>query len=122
MRSRDLPLCVALLALAGGSACAVNRPAASAPKCSVEGGERLPPESGGAEALCAEIEAATAGLPAKTSISVKVKSASALAARVTVDGRALPELNMARSDAVLDRGAFERFAQAIAASAKAGPK
>jgi hypothetical protein len=117
MRSRHLPLGFALLALAGGSACAVNRPAASAPRCSVEGAERLPSASGGAEALCAEIEAATAGLPA-TAISVRVVSASALAASVTVDGRTLPEIKMARSDGTLDRRAFKRFAEAIAASAR----
>lgn len=117
MRSRHLSLGFALLALAGGSACAVNRPATSAPRCSVEGGERLPAESGGAKALCDEIEAATAGLPAATAISVRVMSASALAASVTIEGRTMPEIKMARSDGTLDRRAFKRFAGAIAASA-----
>lgn len=121
MGPRHLSLCCALLALAGGSACAVNRPAESGPRCTVEGGELLPPESGGAAALCADIEAATASLPVPTTVSVRVASSSLLAANVTVDGRVLPEIKMARSDSPLDRSAFQRFAKAIASAAARRP-
>lgn len=117
MRSRHLSLYCALLALAGESACAVNRPAGSNLSCAVQGGELLPTESGGADALCAEIEAAIAGLPAPPSVTVRVLSPGLLAATVTVGGRTLPEIKMARSDSPLDRTAFRRFAQAIAATA-----
>ncbi len=122
MGSKHVSLCCALLALAGGSACAVNRPAGSEARCTVQGGELLPPESGGAEALCADIEAATASLPVPATVSVRVVSPAMLAADVTVGGRTLPEIKLARSDSLLDRSSFQRFAQAIAAASAAAPK
>ena len=85
--------------------------------CSVARGELLPAGSGGAEALCAEIKTAAAELRlAQPSVVVEVVSPYMLAARVSVGGRSLPEMKMARSDQALDRAAFRRFAQAIAAS------
>ena len=115
-------MCSALLALAGGSACAMNRPADSSGRCTVQGAELLPPESGGGEALCAEIEAATAKLPGPPAVSVRVVRPHLLAASVTIEGRTLPELKMSRSDRALDRQAFQRFAKAIAKAAAAPPK
>ena len=119
MRSRHLAICCALLALAGGSACAVNLPGEGEARCTVQGGEKLPAGSGGVEALCAEIDAATANLPERPAVTVRVEAAQVLAARVTIDGRTLPEIKMARSDRALDRLAFRRFAQAIAAASTA---
>ncbi|MBA3526937.1 MAG: hypothetical protein M3438_06550 [Pseudomonadota bacterium] len=119
MGSRHLMVGCALLLLAGGSACAVNRPTTAAASCIVQGGELLPPETGGAAALCAEIEAATAGLPTPARVSVRVLSPVMLAADVTVGDRALPQIKMARSDSQLDRAAFRRFAQAIAIASAA---
>lgn len=119
MASKHIALCCALLAFAGGSACAVTGPAGSAARCSVESGEKLPAQSGGAEALCAEIEGATANLAPLPTVAVRVVRPGVLAATVTRGGRTLPEIKMARFDRELDRAAFKRFAQAIVKAAAA---
>jgi hypothetical protein len=96
------------------------------PRCVVEHGDRLPPETGGAAALCAAIMKAAgerAGrLPA--TVDVRVLSPSSLSATVKLaDGRVLPEQNMAVSDRQLNRQSIDRFAAAIAADiAKAGQR
>lgn len=122
MGSKHILLSCALLALAGGSACAVNRPGDNAARCTVQGGELLPPSSGGGEALCAEIEAAIAQSATPATVSVRVVAPHLLAATVTVGGRDLPEIKMSRSDAALDRLAFRRFAKAIVAAAANPPR
>ena len=95
-------------------------PAAGGVQCSVERGELLPPASGGAEALCGDIEQAAAELgDVPTSVTVTVVSPYRMAAVVTVGGKRLPELNMASSDRELGRESLRRFAQAIASAAKA---
>lgn len=99
----------------------MNRPAVGDVRCTVERGELLPPGSGGAEALCAEIDEATAGLPVRPTVAVRVVSPSLLAAVVTVGGQALPEVKLARADGALDRMAFRRFAQSIATIAARQP-
>jgi hypothetical protein len=98
----------------------MNTAGERSPRCTVQGGELLPLASGGADALCAEIEAATADLSKPITVSVRVLKPQLLAATVTVEGRILPEMKMARADRPLDRSAFERFAKSIAAAA-AGP-
>ena len=96
----------------------MNGPAKGAARCSVEGGEKLPVASGGAEALCAEIETATAQLAAPPTVLVRIVGSHLLAATVSVGGRDLPEIKFARSDKALDRSAFKRFAEAIARAAE----
>jgi len=86
--------------------------------CQVVGAGLLPADSGGADAICAAIDAAAAEQAPGTSFTVEVRvlSASSLAAIVRLgDGRALPEQKMAVSDRNLDRGSIDRFADAIAA-------
>lgn len=94
--------------------------------CRIVGADKLPAESGGAEALCAALEQAlsSASPGAGYSVEVRVLSPHSLAATVrTADGRALPEQKMAVSDRTLTKGSIERFARAVgAALAKAGER
>jgi len=59
MRGRLATLASVAL-FASGSACAMNTPESSPSGCRVIGGELLPPESGGADALCKAITTAAA--------------------------------------------------------------
>jgi hypothetical protein len=97
-----------------GNACAMNSP--SGPHCRVTNGDKLPAGSGGPDALCAAIERAVSiRLPGVDfSAEVTVLSSSMLAATLTANGRQLPEQKFASMDRDLDRGSFERFAQALA--------
>jgi hypothetical protein len=94
--------------------------------CRVIGGEKLPAESGGSDALCNAIAAAAAeqapGLG--YSVEVTVHPLSRLSASVTTeDGRKLEGLNFTRMDRPLSQSAFKHFASSIAAElAKAGGK
>jgi hypothetical protein len=93
--------------------------------CSVVGGDKLPPLSGGSIAVCAEIERAVAAASpaAHYSAEVLVLSKSRLSATLVVDGHALPEQHFAIMDSELDAGAIQRFAaslaRAVAGAAKA---
>ena len=111
-------------ALASGSACAMTLPEQVSAGCRVIGGELLPPDSGGANALCGAIAAAAAKHAAGVgySVEVRVLPKSRLSASLTLsDGRKLPEQNFVRMDKPLSSGAFERFAESIASElAKAG--
>lgn len=119
MFGRLLPWIIA--AAAGIAACA---PAMSTPAspCRVTGGEKLPPDSGGAAGICAAVERAIAATAPTLQVSVEVRvlSNSALSASIVTNGRKLPDQNFAISDRALNRGAIERFAQAIAQAAKDG--
>jgi hypothetical protein len=101
-----------------GSACAMNSSERHpSPSCQVIDGNKLPAESGGADALCREIAAATAeaapGIGYR--IEIRVLPRSRLSATVTTaDGRRLPELGMASMDKPLTAGSFKRFAASIA--------
>jgi hypothetical protein len=53
-------------------------------------------------------------------VEVRVLSNSALAAAIVANGKKLPEQHFAVSDRLLNRGAVERFAHAVAEAAKAG--
>lgn len=92
--------------------------------CLVIGGEKLPAESGGADALCRAITAAIADQAPNVgySVEVQVLAQSRLSASVTTeDGREIAEQKFARMDRPLSASAFERFAQTIASElAKAG--
>jgi hypothetical protein len=111
-------------ALASGSACAMTPPEQSSIGCRVIGEELLPPESGGADALCNAIASAAAKHAAGVgySVEVRVLPRSRLSASLTLsDGRKLPEQSFVRMDQPLSSGAFARFAESIAAElAKAG--
>lgn len=95
------------------------------PACKVLGGEKLPTSSGGAVALCAEIEKAVAAASSTQnySVVVRVLPKSRLSASLTVNGRHLPEQHFAIMDSDLNGGAIQRFAtgvaEAIASAAKA---
>ena len=116
--------------LASQAACAVSSPQQqqqqASGECRVTGKEKLPPETGGADALCAAIrEAFAAQAPGVGySVEVQVLSPSMLSAAVTLsDGRTLPELRHATMDRTLSRSSLQRFANALAAElAKAAPR
>ena len=112
------------IAMASGSACAMS-PAGKTVACRVVDGAKLPQGSGGAGALCRAVEAAAARqVPAAAfAVEVRVVSRSALVAAVRMtDGRKLPELNLAVSDAPLNARAIQRFAAAIAGQAAGAAK
>ena len=123
MRGRLAAFASAAL-LAGGSACAMSSPERSAAGCRVVGGEQLPAESGGADALCKAIaNAAAEKAPGQNySVEVRVLPRSRMAAEITMsDGRKLAEQKFASMDKPLSSGSFKRFADAIALElAKAG--
>ena len=107
----------AAAALASGSACAMSTAEPNPASCRVIGGEKLPRESGGADALCKAIAAAAAQqAPGMAyAVEVKVLANSRLTASVTTgDGRKLADLSFARMDRPLTSEAFQRFARAIA--------
>ncbi|HET7710282.1 MAG TPA: hypothetical protein VFK50_12255 [Sphingomicrobium sp.] len=107
-------IALASVAWAGGSACAMNSEPVAAADCVVEGGEKLPPETGGAAAICAAIKDALKSEAGTIQVRVDVKSNAWLVARIERDGIALPDQNMAVSDGKLGKGSIERFARAIA--------
>jgi ABC-type glycerol-3-phosphate transport system substrate-binding protein len=127
MRERLFRFAIAS-ALAGvsGSACAMSTGEGRAEACRVVGGEKLPVESGGSDALCkAIVDAVEQQAPGlRYQVEVTVLPRSRLTASITTgDGRRLPEQSFVRIDKPLSSGAFKRFAAAIAGElAKAGVK
>lgn len=92
-------------------------PSYSFGNCRVVGAEKLPPDSGGAKAVCAAIQRAVAARApgARFTVDVRVVSARALRATVRIaDGRTLPEQELAVSDRALNGSSLERFAQRLA--------
>jgi len=118
MRER-LGYAVAAVALAASAqaACAMNAPSSDSAQCKVTGGDKLPPQSGGADALCEEIKKAIAvripGVGFKADVTV-VSDWKIGATVTTADGRHLPEQRHVVLDAKLDRQSFERFATTLA--------
>jgi hypothetical protein len=111
-----IALAMALTAASSG-ACAMSAPQLEASRCRVVGGDKLPRETGGADALCRAIKEAVAARAPKLqySAAVRVLSTSSLAATVKfADGRTLPEQRMATMDRALTKASIERFAQALA--------
>lgn len=99
-----------------GSACAMNSPSSKQVECRVVGGDKLPAEIGGPDALCAAIaSAAVIGAPAdRFSVEIRVLSSSSLAATLkTADGATLPEQRFAISDRGLTKGSLDRFAKSL---------
>ena len=118
MRDRLARIAIAAaLGCASGSACAMTA-VDQGGRCQVINGEKLPADSGGANALC---EAVTAALEAHAPgqgyrVKIEVQGPSRLAASVTSkDGRKLAEQKMASSDKQLTKRSFSRFADAIVA-------
>ena len=107
---------IVLVASLGGGACAMDTPSIQRPACRVVDGDKLPAQSGGADALCTAIQrAAAAKAPGVAfTVDVKVLSRSRLAATVTSEGQKLPEKNFATMDRDLTVDSFERFAAALA--------
>jgi hypothetical protein len=112
-------------AFLGTLALLLATPALSAPPaavsssrhCSVVDGDKLPPDVGGPEAVCAAVERAIAAAAPKVryKAEVRVLSPSRLAANLVVNGQALPQQSFAIMDRKLNRGAIDRFANALAA-------
>jgi len=85
--------------------------------CRITGGNKLPAETGGTDALCAEIRkaAAAVSLDSRFTVDVQVVGDSRLSAIVTrQDGTKLPEQKFSVSDRTLNRGSLVRFAEALA--------
>ena len=115
-RINPAPVLLVMAASFLGGACAMASPSGQSTPCRIVDGDKLPDGSGGAAALCTEIErAAAAKAPGVAyTVEVKVLSSSRLAAILTADGRRLPEQNFATMDRDLNGGSFERFASALA--------
>lgn len=128
MRVKHLRTGLALLALvSGGSACAMNAPTTGKAGCTVEGSEKLPSGTGGADAVCGAIGDAVANAlgaeaAAQTSTIVRVRSAHSLAASVTAPGgRKLPEIQVTISDSELNRRSVLMLAEQIASQLASMP-
>jgi hypothetical protein len=92
-------------------------------RCIVLNGDKLPPESGGADAICSAIEQAIAAKAPKVSYTAEVRilSKSGLSVSVIANGKKLPDQNMSVMDRNLNPWAIERFAEGLAEEvAKAG--
>lgn len=125
MRERLVTIAIAAaIGCVSGSACAMGSTENLSSGCRVVNGDKLPPESGGADALCKAIaEAAAQTAPGVNySVDINVLPKDRLSAMVTLaDGRKLPELGIASMDKPLTAGSFKRFANSIARElAKAG--
>jgi hypothetical protein len=110
-------LCAA--AIAGSSMSAGAAPLKK--QCRVVAAAKLPAQAGGAASICSEIEQAMgAAVPnARYEVEVRVVTPARLSARMIVEGRQLPELNLASSDRELTAGAIRRFARSLGEAAKA---
>lgn len=96
----------------------MTAPAHAQGSCRVTGGEKLPAEAGGADAICAAVQRAVAAQApnVRYSAEVRVLSRSALAATLETSGRKLPELKFSVSDRELNPRAIGHFADSIAAA------
>jgi hypothetical protein len=106
---------VAIVA-AASDARALTSPAATRASCTVVGGEKLPAEVGGADALCDAIRRAVSAEAGDRHFTaeLKVVSPSVLAARLIVDGRVLAEQRLAVMDRNLNMKSIEQFAESLA--------
>lgn len=93
----------------------MNSPSLQPVECRVIGGDKLPADLGGPDALCAAITRAAAAFSASQfSVEVRVLGRSSLAATIkTADGTTLPEQRFAISDRSLTKGSVDRFAKAL---------
>jgi hypothetical protein len=119
-----LALLITVAAL-NGSACAMA--ATSEPalgqgiNCTVQNADKLPPQLGGEAAICSIManillpSLHQAGLASSAlALFVNVKSESRISAVASVNGKPMPEQNVASSDRSLSAGAIEMLAQGVA--------
>lgn len=102
----------------------MNSPTPQMINCRVIGGDKLPADTGGADALCAAItRAAASDAPNRRfSVEVRVFGSSLLAATLTTDdGRILPEQKLEISDRGFTNESFERFAKVIVGEVARAP-
>lgn len=87
-----------------------------AASCHVLNGEKLPPESGGAAAICAAFQQAIAARApnVRYNAEVRVLSRSSLAVSAEVGGRKLEEQHFAVMDRNLNAISVKRFAESFA--------
>jgi hypothetical protein len=107
------------------AACAPAMSASQGRPCTLLNGEKLPPEAGGADAICSAIEQAIAAKAPKVryTAEVRVLSKSGLSVSVVANGKKLPDQNMSVMDRNLNPWAIKRFAEGLADEvAKAGSK
>ena len=90
--------------------------------CTVEGAAKLPSELGGEAAICSTMAKIVLPSLQRTGIAssalavvVKVKSDSRISAVASVNGKTLPEQNVASSDRPLGATAIEMLANGVAA-------
>lgn len=84
--------------------------------CRVLNGEKLPPESGGANAVCSAIQQAIAAKAptVRYTAEVRILSKSGLTVSVIANGKKLPDQNMSVMDRNLNPWAIQRFAEGLA--------
>lgn len=117
----SVALALLLTVTASGSACAMSSTSTGQLRCVVQGEDLLPPELGGQAAVCSAIQQAAtpvlqrAGIaPAAVSVSVQVTSQSTISATASVGGTSRPEQHVATSDRLLNPGAIDMLARAVA--------
>ena len=98
----------------GGSAWAMDGQVDQGVACTVSGEKDLPRGSGGAAALCSEIRRAVGSAHAGVQVAVRVKRFGLEADVKLGNGRKLPTIGYALSDARLKRENFTAFARSIA--------
>ena len=110
---------IAAIILVSEVACAPAgaHPMSAHATCRVVAGDKYLSGSVGSSALCAEIRRAIAAAAPNAHYSAEITALSPtrLAARLTVNGKALPEHKLAVMDRDLGPDAVQRFARALAA-------
>jgi hypothetical protein len=115
-------IAASILALGTGvaatGACAMSAPQPTRGPCRVIGGEKLPAEAGGADAICAAVQRAVAARApgVRYSAEVRVLSRNGLAANLETNGRKLPELRFSVQDRELNSLAIGHFADSVASA------
>ena len=101
-------------ALAAASSAAVSAPQLG--HCRVLNDAKLPPDSGGASSICAEIEQAVAAKAPNVAYKaeVRVLSKSGLAVNVEVGGRKLEEQHFSIMDRYINPTFIKRVADSVA--------
>lgn len=119
MRAGSALAIFSLACAAAAGACAMNGPGEPV-SCTVTGADKLGPETGGADALCAAVRsAAEAEGAAGLAVELRIVSPYKVEARLTgPGGRRLPDRTLVRADRKLDRQALERFARDLALHAR----
>lgn len=104
------------IVLSATIACAPAHATSSSAQCSVVAGQKLLAGSGGAPAVCSDVERAIASVAPGVRYEARISalSSSRLAAILVVNGRTLPEQHFAIMDRELNRAAVERFAHSLA--------